>query len=167
MPPLITERLVIRRFTEDDAPFILHLVNEPSWLRFIGDKGVRTLEDARAYLRDGPLDSYAQRGFGLYLVALKSDAAPLGMCGLIKRETLADVDLGFAFTPESWGRGYALEAATAVLAHAQRDLGLRRIAAITSLDNERSIRVLEKLGLTFQEVIEMNGGPVRLFAVTM
>lgn len=166
---LETARLCLRRLTEDDAPFIFRLVNEPSWLRFIGDKGVRTLDDARRYLREGPLDMYARHGFGLYLVTTrKSDAVPLGMCGLIKRDELPDVDIGFAFVPESWGQGYAVEAANAVLAHAFTDFGLKRIVAITSLDNTASIRVLEKIGMRFERVIEVRpGDPVRLFAAAI
>jgi [ribosomal protein S5]-alanine N-acetyltransferase len=164
MKVLETDRLLLRRLTEDDAAFIMRLVNEASWLRFIGDKGVRTLEDAREYLRKGPLDMYARYGFGMYLVTRKLDAAPLGMCGLIKRDTLPDVDIGFAFAPESWGNGYAVEAAAAVLAHGRGTFSLPRIVAITSLDNVSSIRVLEKIGLTFERVIEFApNDPVRLF----
>jgi RimJ/RimL family protein N-acetyltransferase len=165
MQVLETERLILRLLNEDDAPFILRLVNEPSWLRYIGDKGVRSLEDARGYLRNGPLDMYARYGFGLWLVARKEDAAPLGMCGLIKRDALPNVDIGFAFVPDAWGQGYALESAAAVLAKGRDDFGLKRIVAITSLDNASSIRVLEKIGLSFERVIELNpGDPVRLFA---
>lgn len=157
-------RLTLRRLTEDDAPFILRLVNEPSWLRFIGDKGVRNLDDARRHLREGPLDMYARRGFGLYHVSTKHDGAPIGMCGLIRRDALPDVDIGFAFIPESWGNGYAVEAAQAVVAHARDDFGLKRLVAITSLDNSASMRVLEKIGFTFERVIGLTpGDPVKLF----
>ncbi|MGH8176253.1 MAG: GNAT family N-acetyltransferase, partial [Steroidobacter sp.] len=163
---LETDRLVLRRLTEDDAPFIFRLVNEPSWLEFIGDKGVRSLEDAREYLRTGPLAMYARHGFGLYLVACKEDPAPLGMCGLIKRDSLPDVDIGFAYIPESWGKGYAVEAAAAVLAHGRDAFGLKRIVAITSLDNASSIRVLAKIGLSFERVIELaHIDPVQLFSL--
>jgi [ribosomal protein S5]-alanine N-acetyltransferase len=162
---LQTDRLTLRRLTEEDAPFILRLVNEPAWLRFIGDKGVRNLEDARRYLREGPLDMYARYGFGLYLVMDATDATPIGMCGLIKRDALPDVDIGFAYVPESWGKGYAVEAADAVLAHGRAAFGLKRIVAITSLDNAASIRVLEKIGMSFERVIEIRPrDPVRLFA---
>lgn len=151
--------------TEADAPFILRLVNEPSWIRFIGDKGVRNLEDARRYLREGPLDMYARCGFGLYLVTRKGDGTALGMCGLIKRDALPDVDIGFAFVPESWGNGYAVEAASRVLAHGRDDFGLRRIVAITSLDNTASIRVLERVGMAFERVIELApNDSVKLFS---
>ena len=166
--PLVTSRLALRRLTEADAPFMLRLLNEPSWLRFIGDRGVRTLDEAAAYLAKGPIDMYQRLGFGLLLVERTLDGAALGICGLIKRDTLPDVDLGFAFLPEHWGRGYAVEAAAAVLAAAARDAGLRRVVAITSLDNERSIRLLEKLGFRFDRLI---GGPdgaqLRLFAVAL
>lgn len=164
-PVLDAPRLTLRRLTEDDAPFILRLVNEPSWLRFIGDKGVRNLDDARRYLREGPLDMYARRGFGLYHVSTKHDGTPIGMCGLIKRDALPDVDIGFAYVPESWGNGYAVEAAEAVVAHARDDFRLKRLVAITSLDNTASIRVLMKIGLTFEKLIELTpGDPAKLFA---
>jgi RimJ/RimL family protein N-acetyltransferase len=164
MTVLTTSRLTLRRLDEDDAPFILRLVNEPSWLRFIGDKGVRTLDDARRYLREGPLDMYTQRGFGLYLVLRNGDEQPIGMCGLIKRDALPDVDIGFAYVPETWGNGYAIEAANAVVAHARDDFGLKRLVAITSLDNDASIRVLERIGMAFEQIIEVRpGDPVRLF----
>lgn len=162
-----TPRLVLRPLALDDAPFILRLVNEPSWLRYIGDKKVRSLEDARDYLAKGPIDMVARLGFGLLLV--ERDQAPIGICGLIKRETLPDVDIGFAFLPEHWGQGYAGEAAAAVLADGAASFGLRRVVAITSLDNESSIRLLEKLGFRFDRLI---GGPaggeqLRLFAIEL
>src|SRR5688572_10804905 len=96
MTALTTDRLILRELTLDDAEFILGLVNEPSWLRFIGDRGVRTLDDARAYISNGPMKSYERNGFGLYLTALKGAGTPIGMCGLIKRDGLDDVDVGFA-----------------------------------------------------------------------
>ena len=161
-------RLRLRRLTEEDAPFILQLVNEPSWLRYIGDRGVRTLEDARVYLTKGPLDMYQRLGFGLLLVERREDGAALGLCGLIKRDTLPDVDLGFAFLPEHWGKGYAREATTAVLDDGARSFGLQRVVAITSLDNQRSIQLLEKIGFHFDRTI---GGPdgaqLRLFAIEL
>ncbi|GMV29460.1 MAG: hypothetical protein AMXMBFR59_15850 [Rhodanobacteraceae bacterium] len=148
-----TGRLQLRRFDpEGDAAFVLQLVNEPAWLQFIGDKGVRTLDQARAYLRDGPLAMYARCGHGLYRVDLKSTGESVGMCGLIKRDTLPDVDIGYAFLPAYWGCGYAEEAARATLAHAQ-ELGLLRILAIVTPGNERSIRLLEKLGLRHERDI--------------
>ena len=162
---LETDRLALRRFTLDDAEFIFRLVNDPSWLRFIGDKNVRNLDDARRYLREGPLDMYQRHGFGMYRVEEKASGAPAGMCGLIRRDTLPDVDVGYAFLPEFRGKGYAFEAASAVLAHGYRSFGMRRILAITSPGNDSSIRVLEKAGMTFERLMEFTpGDPVKLFA---
>ena len=167
MRVLETDRLLLRHLTTDDAEFILELLNEPSWLRFIGDRGVRTLDDARAYVVEGPVAMYERHGVGLYLVESKSDATPLGICGLIRRDTLEDIDIGFAFLPRHWGKGYALESAAAVLEHGRHALGLRRIVAITSLDNDSSIRLLEKLGMTFARTMRMPGEAedVRLFGI--
>jgi ribosomal-protein-alanine N-acetyltransferase len=166
---LETDRLVLRRLSADDREFILELLNDPSWLRFIGDKGVRTLEDARNYIVTGPMDMYARLGFGLYLVERKSDAAPIGICGLIKRDALEDVDIGFAFMPDFRRKGYAREAATAVMVHARSAFGLRRLVAITSPDNEASIRLLERLGLRFEAVIRLasDSHDVSLFAADL
>ncbi|MFI4982343.1 MAG: GNAT family N-acetyltransferase, partial [Nevskiales bacterium] len=116
MKVLETERLVLRRLVAEDAPFILELLSDPSWLRFIGDKGVRNLDDARLYIRIGPAAMYARLGHGLYLTELKDGGIPIGLCGLIKRDTLDDVDIGFAFLPQYRGQGYAREAAAATLA---------------------------------------------------
>jgi RimJ/RimL family protein N-acetyltransferase len=164
-PILATDRLRLHRLTLDDAQFILRLVNEPSWLEFIGDKGVRNEDDARAYLAQGPLDMYAKQGFGLYLVALKDGGTPIGICGLIKRESLPDVDIGFAYLPEFHGRGYAQEAARAVLTHARKDHALKRIVAITSPRNRSSIRLLEKLGMALEQELDLprDGGKSLLF----
>jgi [ribosomal protein S5]-alanine N-acetyltransferase len=154
---LETPRLVLRELTQDDAPFALRLVNEPSWLRFIGDRGVRTLEDARRYLADGPIASYARNGFGLWAVVPRGAPAPLGMCGLIRRESLPDVDVGFAFLPETWGRGLATESAAAVLDHARDRLGVRRVLAITDPENAASIRVLERIGMRREGSVRLPG----------
>jgi len=145
-----TDRLRLRRFTLDDAPFVLALVNDPSFKQFIGDKGVRTEDDARAYLQSGPLASYAQFGFGLFLVERKSDGAHVGMCGLLKRPTLEDVDVGYAFLPAFWHQGYAREAVAATLAYGTRAFGLTRIVAITTPENAASIRVLIDLGFVLK-----------------
>jgi RimJ/RimL family protein N-acetyltransferase len=163
---IATERLLLRRFSLDDAPFVFGLVNQPSFLRFIGDRGVRTLDDARTYLANGPLAMYARHGLGLLCVELRSSSEPIGMCGLLKRETLDDVDLGFAFLPQHWAKGYAVEAALAVLEHGTRDLGLQRIVAITSPDNHASMRVLEKTGFTFERLMRLTpeDNEVQLFA---
>ena len=166
MNVLETDRLVLRRLTMDDAELILDLLNQPSFLRYIGDKGVRTLDDARNYILTGPMDSYERFGFGLYLAVLKEDGVPIGICGLLKRESLADVDIGFAFLPRFWSKGYAFEAASAVVAYGRSTLGLDRIVAITAPDNEGSIRVLEKVGLRFERMIRFpqDGAEVKLFA---
>lgn len=165
MRVLETDRLALRRLTLDDAAFIFKLVNEPSWLRFIGDKNVRNLEDARNYLLTGPLDMYARFGFGMFLVELKDSGAQIGACGLLKRDTLPDPDIGYAFLPEFWGKGYAAEAAAAALDYGHRVHRLPRILAITSPDNERSIRVLENCGMRFQRMMDMTEkDQVKVFA---
>ena len=166
MKVLETDRLNLRWLSTDDAEFILELLNEPSFLRFIGDKGVRTLDDARDYILNGPADMYTRLGFGLYLTELKDGSVPIGICGLLKRDGLEDVDIGFAFLPKFWARGYAYESAAAVMAYGKTVLGLNRIVAITSPDNYASGRLLEKLGLRFERMIHLsNDAPeVRLFA---
>ncbi len=163
---LETERLVLRRMSVSDAGFILELLNEPSFVRFVGDKGVRTLDDASRYISTGPMASYDRYGFGLYVVMLKEADLPVGICGLLQRASLEDVDIGFAFLPKYWSNGYAAESATAVLAHARRDLGLTRIVAVTTPDNAGSIRLLENLGFRFERTVTLeDGGPeIRLYA---
>lgn len=155
MKVLETERLILRRLTGADAEFILELVNDPSWLQFIGDKGVRTLADASDYILQGPVAMYNRLGFGLYLTELKESGAPIGICGLIKRESLKDVDIGFAFLPGYRDKGYAYESAAAVLAYGKSVLGLERIVAITSPANQRSIKLLEKIGLRFEQMVRL------------
>ena len=166
---LETTRLILRHQTVDDAEFIFTLVNDPSWLRFIGDRGVRSVEDARNYIRKGAMDSYSRHGFGLYLTALKDSGTPIGICGLVKRETLDDVDIGFAFLPQYAGVGYAYESACAVMAHAKNDIGLKRVIAITNPDNVASIRLLEKLGLAFERKIRVaaDKDEINLFACSL
>jgi ribosomal-protein-alanine N-acetyltransferase len=139
----------------DDHEFILELLNEAGFLQFIGDKGVRTADDARSYIEKGPRDSYGRHGFGLYAACLR-DGTPTGICGLVKRDGLADVDVGFAFLSRHRSKGYAVESAAAVLAHARQVLGLQRIVAITSPDNFDSIAVLEKMGLHFEGMIRLS-----------
>lgn len=152
-----TARLSIRRMTPADAAFILALVNDADFLRHIGDRGVRSHDDARRYIETGPLASYDRYGFGLWLVELRADRTPIGMCGLLKRDTLADVDIGFAFLPAFRSRGYAREAARAVLEYGRRVLAIPRIVAIVSPDNTSSIRLLGKLGLVFERRVDLNG----------
>jgi RimJ/RimL family protein N-acetyltransferase len=160
-----TDRLILRHLSPEDAAFILRLLNEPSWLNFIGDRGVRTLEDARAYILKGPVEMYSRLGFGLYLVELKEEGISMGICGLIKRDALEDVDIGFAFLPEFWGKGYAYESASAVMGYGKRAFGLNRLVAITSPDNYVSAKLLEKLGFNFERMIKLSDDneEVRLF----
>jgi ribosomal-protein-alanine N-acetyltransferase len=149
-----TERLVLRQLELSDADFILELLNEAAFQRFIGDKGVRTLSDACEYLRKGPIDSYERHGFGLYAVCLR-DGTPIGICGLVRRDGLTDADVGFAFLSRHCSKGYAVESAAAVLAHASGVLRLRRVVAITAPENAGSIAVLEKIGLKFERTIRL------------
>lgn len=156
---LLTPRLAIRAFTLDDAPFIVELLNDEGWLRNIGDRGVRTPDDARDYLRKGPLAAAERHGFALWAVQRRDDphAPPIGMCGLVRREGLDDVDLGYAFLPAARGQGFAREAAAAVLAHGLGTLGLKRIVAITAVDNLASGRVLEAIGMRFEKRLRVPG----------
>ena len=157
-----TKRLRLRKFSIKDAEFILKLVNEPSWLQYIGDRGVHSLDDARNYILSGPVASYNRFGFGLYRVELKDNKNPIGMCGLLKRDALEDVDIGFAYLPEYQGQGYAFEAASAVVALGKKLFGLIRIAAITDPENSRSIRLLEKLGFQFNRMIRLDPDDIEL-----
>jgi RimJ/RimL family protein N-acetyltransferase len=150
-----TARLRLRHLLEADAPFILDLLNEPDFIRNIGDREVRTLDDARRYIQHGPVASYSQNGFGLFLVELQYSGAPIGICGLLKRDYLDDVDVGFALRESFRGKGYAFEAASAVMRLGQQVLGLGRIVAITSPDNHASMSVLHRLGLEFERIIRM------------
>lgn len=155
---LSTPRLTLRPFTRADAGFMLRLLKEPSWLRFIGDRGVHSLADAERYLEQGPLASYAQHGFGFDAVDLRETGETVGLCGLAQREYLDAPDIGFAFLPEYAGRGLAFEAARAVMAHARGPLGLRRILATTREDNHASQKLLDKLGLRFERRIRSADG---------
>jgi RimJ/RimL family protein N-acetyltransferase len=153
---LRTQRLVLRELTLDDASFMLGLLNEPSFLSNIGDKGVRTIEEARKFLLEGPIASYRRNGFGHYMVELR-EQQPIGTCGLINREFIGEIDVGFALLPAFWSHGYASEAATAVMEYGRTTLGIKRIVAVVSPHNTASIRVLEKLGLRYS-------GPTQLAA---
>lgn len=166
MKILETERLTLRLQTTNDAEFILELFNDPSWLQYIGDRGIRTVEDARAYILNGPIRMYEQFGFCLYLVERKEDQIPIGICGLVKRDSLEDVDIGFAFLPKYWAKGYAYEAASAVMAYGKDTLGINRIVAITSQDNDASAKLLEKIGLKFERLVQLSNDSeeLRLFA---
>lgn len=163
---LRTERLILTRLTLEDAPFILGLLNEPSFIENIGDKGARDLDGAREYLRLGPLASYQQWGFGLFLTSLLEDRTPIGTCGLLQRDNLSCPDVGFAFKPQFWGRGYATESAAAVMEWGRRTLGIEKIVAITSEENDKSAAVLRRVGLELEKRVVLldDEPPVRLFS---
>jgi RimJ/RimL family protein N-acetyltransferase len=167
MTVLETERLSLRPISVDDAEFILALLNEPSFLRYIGDKQVRNLEDARQYILNGPVASYERHGLGLLLVEMKGSQTPIGMCGLLKRDELPEPDIGFALMPDFWNKGLAFEAAAAVLQDARDRLTLQRILAITSLDNDASIKLLERLGFKFERITRLapDREEIRLFVL--
>ena len=154
---LETERLYIRHITLDDAPFILELLNDPSFIQNIGDRNVRTIADAESYITKGPVSSYEKNGFGLDMVTLKETGESIGMCGLINRDTLEDIDIGYAFLPKFWKKGYAVESARAVLEYGFRVQKLKRIVGITLEANKGSVRVLEKIGLNFEKIIKLEG----------
>ena len=162
MKILETERLILRQLTPDDSEFILELLNDPSFIRNIGDRNVRTVEDACSYILNGPVASYAKNGFGLYLVLLKETGESIGMCGLIKRDVLDDVDIGYALLPRYWSKGYAVEAAQATKEYAKDVIGLKRIVAIVDPANEGSIRVLEKLGLRYEKMVRLSADDIDL-----
>lgn len=166
LPELETSRLTLRRFVFDDAPLVVALLNQPSFIRNIGDRGVRNVDDARRYLRDGPMTMYAQHGFGLWHTARRADGVFVGMCGLLKRDILPAVDIGYAFLPEHWGQGYAFEAANATVELGAREFGLERVIGVVSDHNAASIRVLEKIGMRFERMYPMHPDEpeVRLYA---
>lgn len=153
---LETERLVLKEFTIDDADFILNLLNTPGWLQYIGDKNVRTPEDAVSYLENGPIKSYKENGFGLWMLLLKNRNTPIGMCGLINRDSLDDIDIGFALLPEYSNLGYGYEIAQATMNYANDTLGIKKIVAITNSNNISSIKLLNKLGLQFEKKIKLS-----------
>lgn len=162
-----TPRLMLRHFTLADATFVRHLLNDAAFVRYIGDKGVRDEASAQRYLQEGPLASYARHGFGLYLVARHEDGVEIGMCGLLKRDYLADVDLGYAFLPEHRGQGYAVEAAAATVELARTRFGLQRLVAIVDRDNDASGRVLARLGFERAGELGVDGkaAPLDVFAL--
>jgi RimJ/RimL family protein N-acetyltransferase len=154
---LETPRLRLRHLSSSDAPFMLELLNDPGFIQNIGDRGVRTLGQARQYITAGPVASYEQHGFGLELVESRQTGAALGICGLLRRECHNDVEIGFAFRPAARGQNFAFESGQTILDFGFRSLGLRRIAALTAPDNGASIRVLEKLGLSFERMVSWLG----------
>ena len=151
---LDTARLSLRTIEPGDAPFYRKLLNSPTFIAALGDRGVRTLEQARAALAEGPIAMQAALGHSLYLVARRGGRA-IGMCGLIKRGTLDGVDLGYAFLPGEHGRGYACEAAQAVLDYAHKKLGISPVLAIVSPENEKSISLLKKIGFKFVTIVHL------------
>ena len=167
MNVLETERLVLRRLGPADAPFILALLNDPGWIRYIGDRGVRTVEAAAAYLETRMLSQYEKHGFGLWMVEGRTRRDPMGICGLVKRDTLPVPDLGFAFMPGYRGHGYAYESALAVRDHATGALGIERLLAITSPVNTASARLLQRLGFAAEGQMPWAGDdkdPVTVYA---
>lgn len=167
---LETERLILREMVaEDDAEFILDLLNQPSFIKYIGDRNVRTVEEAKDFLETRYRASYAQHGFGLYKVELKSQIpnpkSQIGICGFVKRDTLPDADIGFAFLPQFEKQGFALESAQALMKYGAEILGLKRVLAITTQDNESSGRLLTKLGFKYDNLIESGGEMLKLFSI--
>jgi ribosomal-protein-alanine N-acetyltransferase len=152
-----TARLRLRELVQDDAAFMVELLNQPDFLRFIGDRGVRDVDQARTYLREGPIASYVRHGMGMYVVEPREGGAPIGLCGLVVRDGLPGPDIGFAFLPQFYGQGYAFEAASATLALARDALALPRVLAIVSPDNARSITLLRRLGLREAGTIRLPG----------
>lgn len=168
MKILETERLILRKIKTSDAPFLLQLFNDPSFIQNIRDKKIRTIEQAALDISNNLTKSYETFGFGLYLVELKNNQAPIGICGLVKRESLDDVDIGFAFMPKFWNKGYAVESANGVLEFSKKTLGLKRIVGITLPHNHASSKVLEKIGLKFEQMIRLGDDNTenKLFGLT-
>jgi RimJ/RimL family protein N-acetyltransferase len=169
MDVIETRRLVIRPMSSDDAGFICTVLNDEAFLRYIGDRGVRTEDDARRYIATGPTAMYARHGLGLCLVTLKDTRVPIGICGVLKREALPEPDLGFAFLPAFRLQGYASESASATLQHARDVLGLTRLLAITAPDNARSIALLTKLGFRFDRLarLDESGPELKVFQLDL
>ena len=164
---LETSRLQLRWLELGDAEFIYHLVNDPEWLRFIGDKRVSNLDDARTYIEEGPRAMYREQGFGLNRLALRDGDTPIGICGLLQRDSLADCDLGFALLPGYRSQGYAFEAACAILQYGFGELDKDRIVAIVSAGNQASIGLLTRLGFQREGKINMepDRDPVDLYVI--
>jgi len=158
MTVIETPRLLLRQIVPDDADFLLELLNEPAFRQFVGDRGLRTPDDARRYAAEGPMASYARHGFGLFLTVLKDGGVPIGICGLLKRDELEHVDLGYANLARHCGQGYAVEAADATMAWARDVLGLQRIVAIVNAENAASISLLRKVGMRFERMVQLRPG---------
>ncbi|MFT5299103.1 MAG: RimJ/RimL family protein N-acetyltransferase [Colwellia sp.] len=164
---LATERLLIRQFTPNDHEFVLRLYNEETFLTNIGDKGVRNTEGAISHLINGPIASYKEHGFGLYLVCLKNEDTPVGMCGLLKRTEFEHADLGYAFLPEYCGKGFAQEASSVILQESVKNHCLGTVLSVTSCTNTRSNHLLKKLGFTFQEKINFSNTENNLYEINL
>lgn len=169
MTVLETDRLLLTRLSYDDCEFVMELVNEPSFKRFIGDKDVHSLADARRYLAEGPIGLYERFGYGMFLVTIRDSAIPAGICGLLMRDGFDDPDLGFAFLKRFRQQGYATESARAVLEHGTGDLGLRRIIAMADPENKPSVHLLQKLGFTYERKVRMpeDDHDIDLYALAM
>lgn len=157
-----TERLVLREIVCDDAGFIFELLNTPSFLKYIGDRGVRSVDEARTFIEDRYRQSYRDHGYGLYIVEQKADGKPVGICGFVRRDALPGPDIGFAFLPQFEGKGYGYESATAIMAYGRDILGFEQVLAIVTPDNHASRRLLEKLGFRFTEHIIGDAGSEKL-----
>ena len=164
---LETERLIIRQFDLSDAAFIMQLLNSPGWLEYIGDRNIRTTDDAEAYLANGPIKSYGTNGFGISMVLLKEGETPIGACGLLKRDYLEDADIGFAFMPEYLGKGYGYESAEAIINYAKGELNISHIKAFTVPNNIPSINLLKKLGFGFEKTFKIPGEEEELFLFSL
>lgn len=165
MTILETQRLSLCHIEKEHAPFLLNLLNTPNYHKYIGDRNVRSIADAEAYIMNGPVKSYERFGFGFYIVNLKEENTPIGMCGLVKRDTMKDTDIGFAFLPEHEGKGYGFESALAVMQWAKKQFNLKALAGIVLEDNPASIRLLEKLGLKFKEKFMMDQEELMLYRI--
>jgi [ribosomal protein S5]-alanine N-acetyltransferase len=166
MPHITTARLCLSTISINDAAFYLQLLNEPSWHQFIGDRGIRTLEEAQAAIINGPVDMQNRLGFSLYIVKLSDTGTPIGLCGLLKRDYLEDADLGYAFLPQYWGQGFAHEAANAVVKYAKDELKMTRLFATTDLDNKTSMQLLSKLGFTLIKTLSLHK-ELKLFSLNL
>ena len=166
MIKLETERLIIDEMQPAEAPFVLELLNDEAYIEHIGDRNIRTLEQAQEFLVEKVIASYARNGFGMYAVRLKRDGSLVGMCGLVKRESLVDIDIGYGFLSQARGHGYALESARCVMDWATTTLGLQRLVAIVSPTNTPSVTLLESLGLRFESIVKLEGeeDAVKLYA---
>ena len=169
MKILETKRTILREVVESDAAFMLDLLNQPSFIKYIGDRNVRTVEEARDFIENRYRQSYRDNGFGLWTVELKGDGTPIGICGFVKRDTLPDADIGFAFLPQFCGQGFALESAAGVMNYGREKLKFKRVLAITTQFNESSGKLLERLGFKFEKLTKQPHDPeeLKLFSFDM